>query len=81
MTTNQQREEAVKSALRALKEFYDHVQILATTDDAGETGRNFAGFGNWYARQGMAHEFINIDIAQENAVRIANAINSDKEEE
>jgi hypothetical protein len=77
MSIKEQREQAMKAALKTLNEFYDHVQILATTDDQGETGRNFAGLGNWYARQGMAHEFINIDIAQENAVRIAAAINPD----
>lgn len=38
------------------------------------------GAGLWHARQGMAHEFINEDMAQEQAVQIASRINPVEEE-
>ncbi len=51
-----------------------HVQVLMTFNSDGLTKSVSSGVGNWYARQGLAHEFINSDIAQENARQIADAI-------
>ena len=51
--------EIVKKALHDLGEHFESVQILATTVSEGQTLRSFSGCGNWYARLGMAHEFIN----------------------
>jgi hypothetical protein len=54
-----------------LMEHCDAVQVLITFPSPnGQTLRKADGRGNWYARQGMAHEFINTDQARE----IANAI-------
>lgn len=67
----QKRKEALDNALAILGEHYDHVQIMVTFSDSRGTAVNYRGIGNWYARQGMAHEFINNDIAQDNATQIA----------
>lgn len=58
-----------------LGEHFDHVQILATWNEEGLTKAAYSGCGSWYARQGLAHEFINKDIAQENAHQLAEKIN------
>lgn len=54
-----QKIDVVKKALHDLGEHFESVQILATFVEEGQTLRSFSGCGNWYARQGMAHEFIN----------------------
>lgn len=56
-------------------EHCDAVQIMASFNEDGETHALYRGNGNWYARQGMAHEFINQDVAQENAKQIAERVN------
>lgn len=62
MTTNltpQQMEAVVRHHVTALSEYFDAVQILVSVDQPDGTGNIFLGTGNWFARQGMAHEFIN----------------------
>lgn len=58
-----------------LGEHFDAVQILVSWTEEGRTKCSKAGTGNWYARQGMAHEFINSDIAQDTAYQIAQRLN------
>lgn len=60
-------EEILERFAAMLGEHFDAVQILASWNDEGLSYCAKRGTGNWYARQGMAHEFINADIAQENA--------------
>lgn len=56
----------------ALMEHFDAVQILASSStQTGGTESTFAGGGNHYARQGMAHEYIKDDTAESNAYKIA----------
>lgn len=54
-----------------LGEHCSSVQILVTTVEDGETHGIKRGSGDWYARIGMAHEFINSDIAEDSAAKIA----------
>ena len=55
-----------------LMEHCDAVQVLLTFPSAdGKTRGKVNGRGNWYARQGMAHEFITTDQAREIAHAIA----------
>lgn len=65
----------IDAAVASLCEHFDVVQILVSTNDEGETRQCFRGGGNWYARQGMAHAFINFDVAQDNARELAKQIN------
>ncbi len=53
-------------------EHFDVVQVMVSwRDERGHTMCSKRGCGNWYARQGMAHEFINEDVAQETARAIS----------
>lgn len=65
----------VQPMLETLGEHCDAIQIMMTWNEDGNTHRYKIGAGNWYARQGMAHEFINEDQAQTNAREISEAIN------
>lgn len=66
--------DAMAQALRVLGEHFDHVQILVTWTEQGTSQRLFNGGGNWYARQGMAHDFIKCDEAQTNASIMKDAL-------
>ena len=68
-------------ALR-LTEHFDSVQILASwVDDQKQTHCVKWGDGNWYARQGMAHEFITEDKAREQARELSKALDGDEGDE
>ena len=70
-----EKEEACRKALAILQQHFDAVQILCSFQDSGNTNRLYSGVGNWYARQGMASEFIKDNEAQEVAVQIAHRLN------
>lgn len=69
--TAEAAERMLEQSAHALGEHFGSVQIMATWDEYGITKCSYRGAGNWYARQGMAHEFINHDIAQDSAKQIA----------
>lgn len=64
----------IEQALRLLGEHFDHVQLLVSWDADSETRFIHSGCGNWYARQGMAHQFINSDMAQNVGHEVAEAM-------
>lgn len=47
-----------------LGEHFDSFQIMATTTENEGTRSWFRGSGNWFARQGLAHEFIGREQAE-----------------
>lgn len=49
---------------RQSSEHFEAVQILATFTENGSSHCLKIGAGNWYARLGMAREFLNSDQAQ-----------------
>ncbi len=61
----------VEGVATQLSEHFDAVQILVSWNEEAICKNLYAGAGNWYARQGMAHDFINQDVAQENAKQIS----------
>lgn len=76
LMNSQDARKIVEEAAAKLGEHFDSVQILVSWGvDGGGTKSCFSGTGNWYARQGMAHEFINSDIAQDAAQQIAEKLN------
>lgn len=78
---DEQRAEVERHVL-ALMEHFDAVQILvSSTAPCGGTESVFQGAGNWFARQGMAHDFINRDQADTNAIRIADKIQPPPDED
>ena len=55
----------VEQAVATLMEHCDSVQVLASyQNENGLTNRYFTGRGNFYARTGMAHEFLSRDNAE-----------------
>lgn len=74
--TDKQYRNLVEDAAARLGEHFDAVQILASRPlDGGGTACTKSGVGNWYARQGMAQEFITQDQAQELSTQIAERMN------
>ncbi len=73
----------VEDALGKLGEHFDAVQILCSRVEEKRQGTSsvFRGIGNWYARQGMAHDFIARDVAETNGREIAEKIKPPSEEE
>lgn len=71
MTENEKVAAAVEKALHDVGEHFEAVQILATRTVEGATHYIFKGVGNWHARMGMAAEFVNGEVAKENAQQIA----------
>ena len=63
--------ERLDELLTQLGEHFEHIQVLATWQEGHNSCRLFRGYGNWYARQGLAHSFINLDVAQDSAKEIS----------
>ena len=57
-------EEVVEDFLNRMSEYCDCTQILVSFDTLDDTHAMQFGKGNWYARQGMAREFINEEKAR-----------------
>lgn len=82
--TDDQAIEIVDKAIAELREFFPDVQILCSwTDDEHEgcTFDVFRGKGNWYARTGMAREFLTRDSGQTEAHEIAKSLSDDDGED
>ncbi len=62
--TNEEAQAIIDDALVKLGEHFDCVQVLVTwPTEERATAALFRGVGNWYARTGMAREFIERDEA------------------
>ena len=62
----------IQDAANRLGEHFSSVQILVSwPNEKGGTKSCKKGYGDWYARQGLAREFINEDVANEHAIKIA----------
>lgn len=67
--------------LRELGEHFEAIQILGTfVDDDGHTVRVTRGVGNWYARQGLAREFLDMDAAVTTANELSRVIHPEEGE-
>lgn len=75
----EQIEKEVQQAVARLSEIVPHIQVFVSWNKDEITHFYKLGAGNWYARQGMAHSFINQDIAQDNAVQISECLNGGME--
>lgn len=80
--TEEEADRIVEKAVNELREFFPDVQVLVSwvDDDAHETREIFQGRGNWYARAGMANEFLNRDKGQTAAKEIADRLNQDEDD-
>lgn len=60
-------EEAYKrleDAIMPLREHFEAIQIMSTWTEGGLCYSSYYGAGNWYARTGLAHQFLEKDKAQ-----------------
>lgn len=80
MTAEDQRIEKMRQAVEALIEHFDSVQIMASITEDGSTNAHYVGRGDFYARLGMAHEFIENDKSQITARDLSAAIKPREDE-
>lgn len=76
--TDPERDQLVKlleKHVADLGEHFEAVQIHVSSWDETGTWTISRGYGNWNARQGMAHSFIKQDEARDQAQFIANELN------
>jgi hypothetical protein len=81
LTTKQEKVviRLVDNAIGVLMEHCDTVQILTSYQIAGgKTCTVFAGKGNWYARTGMAREFLSRDNAQNVGAAVSNCLEEEE---
>lgn len=64
----------LEDAAAKLGEHFEVVQIMVSWNERGNTYAAKRGCGNWYARQGLAREFINTEMAAENARQLADIL-------
>jgi hypothetical protein len=72
--TPEQMLDVVRPHVTALMEHFEAVQIHVSICTPNGTEHVNLGAGNWFARQGMAQDFINQDRAHTEANEIAKAI-------
>lgn len=71
MTEHERAIAVLEKCLVEIGEHFEVVQIFVSYVDETGTFSGARGSGNWYARKGLAQEFINQDTAQEIADAIA----------
>lgn len=70
--TNAEAEKILDCHVLQLRELgFDNVQVLVSWPSGCVTKGLYRGAGDWYARQGLAHEFIQRNIADDTASLIA----------
>lgn len=75
MTHEEMLAQKIQGILADLGEHFDAIQILGTyVQDDGHTARVSMGIGNWYARQGVAREFLDMDAAVTTAHEIGKVL-------
>jgi hypothetical protein len=67
-------EQFIKNVAQGLVERFDAVQILVTWEEEGETQYHYVGFGNLFARIGMARDFVDATEQEEFSGKLAKAI-------
>lgn len=78
--THEELSKIVEDAALALGEHFEAVQILVSNCDSDGTAVMRRGVGNFYARVGMAQEFIDLDKNEMLSFKVAEALNPEDEE-
>lgn len=66
--TREEKTAIVQKALEMLGEVFEVVQIMVSEPNPeGGTGFMYKGSGNWFARHGMAHDFIRQEVSKSHA--------------
>lgn len=79
MTEAEAIQERVREAVARLGEHVESVQVLVSWHDDEGTHRFYDGSGNWYARTGMAADFIENDTARTSANELGKVIQREDE--
>ena len=79
--TDDDRYVLVNAMARQLGEHFDSVQVLVSWNEEGLTKDVYAGGGNWYARVGMARDFLTRDTGETHADRMSSRQSRDEEED
>lgn len=74
MTNDEGKKALEKAALALYEQGFDSVQVLATWVEGGYTHYVNSGAGNFYARRAMCQQFVESDVAQDAANKIAEAL-------
>lgn len=79
--TDKEAEAMLEDVAAKLREHFDAVQILVSwqADENRGTYCVKRGAGNWWARQGMARDFVQADQAASTANALAHAIRPENE--
>jgi hypothetical protein len=78
--TAEEAENMLEECAAKIGEHFEAVQIMATWTEAGICRHAKRGVGNWYARMGMAHEFIETNKADDQACLIAEKLTPPNDE-
>lgn len=70
----EQMQDLARNHVLALMEHFDSVQILVSVSTPIGTQNVYMGAGNWFARQGMAHDFIAKDKAYTEANELSKVL-------
>jgi hypothetical protein len=80
--TREQAVEMLNSHAAKLSEHFDAVLILASyLEPDGTTAAVAAGQGNWYARVGMAHKFVEKSRAEDLVEELSRQEDDDQDEQ
>jgi len=80
-STEQESLKIVGEHISSLMEHFESVQVLCSRHNPSIGTENvYLGAGNWFARQGMAHDFINQDKSRTEASEIAKAMPNKNDE-
>lgn len=77
--TNDEAKQAIEAILSQVEERFTAVQVLATWETGQATHFLNLGRGNWYARTGMARDFLETDQARVNANEIRQILPDDED--
>ena len=78
---DKEAKEYVEKMATELGEHFDSAQVMVSWNEEGITKSLKRGSGSWYARQGMAHEFITENDSQIQADHIAGELNGPDDED
>lgn len=64
---SEKEQRRVAIAVQQLHEFFPNVQILVSRVEGGDTHSFKFGMGDWWARRGLAQNFLDVGKANEDA--------------
>lgn len=74
--TPEEAQQHLETVAAQLSEHFEAVQLMVSwpAEGGGGTRKLYRGAGNWFARRGMAHHFIEEDQAEDSAAALSRVI-------